>query len=231
VNVSLSSAILLSLQVAGWTVLVTLPAAVPVAYLLARKQFPAKPLVDALVHLPLVMPPVTTGYLLLVLFGRHGWLGGWLEEGFGIRVAFTTAAAVLASAVVSFPLVVRSIRLAFEFAAPGLEDAARTLGAGPARVFATITLPQAFPGLVSGAVLGFARSLGEFGATITFAGNIPGSTQTIPLAIYANLQVPGREQEALVLVLVSILISFLALTASAMMGRGERTRGKGRHGA
>ena len=180
-------------------------------------------------HLPLVMPPVTTGYLLLILLGRNGLLGGWLYDAFGLRVAFTTFAAVLACTVVSFPLVVRSIRLAFEYADPGLEAAARTLGAGRARVFATISLPLALPGLVSGAVLGFARSLGEFGATITFAGNIPGSTQTLPLAIYSNLQVPGREREAAVLVLFSIVISFVALAASAALGGRRAVRERNAH--
>jgi molybdate transport system permease protein len=167
------------------------------------------------------MPPVTTGYILLVVLGRRGWIGRYLEEWFDVSIPFTLAAPVLASAIVSFPLVVRAIRVAMEMVDPALEEAAETLGAGPFRRFFTITMPLAVPGILGGAVLGFARSLGEFGATITFAGNIAGETRTLPLAVYTMMQIPGREASAFRLVLISICVSFLALFAGNLLSRAK----------
>jgi molybdate transport system permease protein len=178
-------------------------------WLLARKRFPGKSLVDAILHAPLVMPPVVTGYLLLVLLGRRGVLGEVLYRHFGFTFAFTWKAAVVASAVMAFPLMVRAVRIAIEMADPKLEAAARCLGAGPLRTFMTVTLPLARPGIITGLVLSFARSLGEFGATIVFAGNIQGETRTLPLAVYSYMQVPGGDASAMRLVLVSILLSLV----------------------
>jgi len=188
-------------------------------WLLARTRFPGKALVDAILHAPLVMPPVVTGYLLLVVLGRRGLLGEILFRYFGITFAFTWKAAVIASAVMAFPLMVRSVRIAMEMADPKLEAAARCLGASPLRTFLTVTLPLARPGIMTGLVLAFARSLGEFGATIVFAGNIQGETRTLPLAIYNSMQSPGGDAAALRLVMVSILLSLGALIASEIMCR------------
>ncbi len=207
-------AIWLSVKVAVYCTIVAVPLAMFVGYLMARKNFRGKSIVESVMHLPLVMPPVTTGYLLLLLLGTKGLLGHWLDEVFDIKLAFTFNAAVIASIVVSFPLIVRSVRTSMEMVDKGLEDAARILGAGKLRTFFTVTVPLALPGIVSGSVLGFARSLGEFGATITFAGNIEGETQTLPLAIYAYMQVPGQEVSTLRLVLVSVVISFIAMGLS-----------------
>lgn len=214
----------LSLEVSLRAVLLASVPAIAVGWLLARRRFVGYALVDALVHLPLVLPPVVTGYLLLLALGRGSPFGRWIEASFGWHLAFSRTAAVIAAAVVAFPLFVRSVRLAIELVDPGLEDAARTLGAGPVRVFSTITLPLALPGLVTGAILAFARSLGEFGATIIFAGNIPGQTQTIPLAVFSALQVPGAEGEAtsLRLVLVAIALSLGALVVSEGVARRWR---------
>ena len=188
-------------------------------WLLARVRFPGKALLDAVLHAPLVMPPVVTGYLLLLLFGRRGMLGDVLYRYFGVSLIFTWKAAVVASAVVSFPLMVRGVRVAIEMADPRLEAAARSLGAGPLRTFLTITLPLARPGIVTGLVLAFARSLGEFGATIVFAGNIQGETRTLPLAVYSYMQIPDSDAAAMRLVLVSILLSLGALAVSEFMSR------------
>ncbi|MDZ7617111.1 MAG: molybdate ABC transporter permease subunit [Patescibacteria group bacterium] len=188
-------------------------------WLLARKAFPGKGLADALVHSPLVLPPVATGYLLLVILGRNGPVGGWLWENLGVSLAFTWWAAVIASAVVALPLMVRSVRLAVQLVDPKLEEAAATLGAGPLRTFATVTLPLATPGILAGLALAFARSLGEFGATITFAGNLAGQSRTLPLAVYNSMQVPGQEWQAMRLVVLSILLAFAALLASEWMNR------------
>ena len=177
------AAIWLSLRVAVVATLCALPIAVAIAYLLARKQFPGRQLLNALIHLPLVLPPVVTGYLLLVLFGRQGQLGAFLYDVFGISLAFRWTGAALAAAIMAFPLMVRAIRLAIEAVDPGIEAAAATLGASRTRIFATITLPLVLPGIFAGAILGFAKALGEFGATITFVAAIPGQTQTIPSAI------------------------------------------------
>lgn len=207
-------AIGLSVKVALACTLVTVPLAVAAGYLLARRRFWGKSVVESLFHLPLVMPPVTTGYLLLLLLGSRSPLGGWLESAFGIRIAFSYTAAVIAAAVVSFPLAVRAVRTAMEMVDPGLEEASRLLGASRLKTFFRITMPLALPGILSGAILSFARSLGEFGATITFAGNIAGETQTLPLAIYALMQVPGKEEATLRLVLVSVMISLAAMLLS-----------------
>ncbi|MFW6107867.1 MAG: molybdate ABC transporter permease subunit [bacterium] len=217
-------AIVLSVKVGLWCTVVGVPPAVLLGWVLARKEFPGKVLLDGLVHLPLVMPPVATGFLLLVLLGTEGVIGRWLYNVFGVRIAFTWRAAVVASAVVSFPLATRAVRVAMEMVDPGLEEAARTLGAGPVRVFLGVTLPLALPGVVSGAILAFARSLGEFGATITFAGNIAGETRTLPLAVYSYTQRSGGEVAALRLVLVSIVVSFAALAGSELLVRRARRR-------
>jgi molybdate transport system permease protein len=211
--------IVLSLKVAFWSVIISLPPAIAVAHLLARKSFPGKTLFDAIVHLPLVLPPVVVGFALLLLLGRHGPVGALLEQMFGIVVAFRWTGAALASAIMGFPLTVRAIRLSFAAIDPKLENAARTLGAGRLRVFATITLPLAANGIISGTLLAFARSLGEFGATITFVSNIPGETQTLPLAIYTYTQVPGGESAALKLCIVAVLLSIAALAASEWLTR------------
>ena len=212
-------AIALSLKVASCSVLLgTLPA-LAMALLLARCRFPGRALVDALVHLPLVVPPVVMGYLLLLLFSRRGTVGSWLYDQFGIVLAFRWSGAVLAAMVMSFPLIVRPIRLSIEAIDRRLEDAARTLGAPRYWVFLSVTLPLALPGIVVGALLGFARSLGEFGATITFVGNIPGETRTLSSAIYTFLQTPDGDTGALHLALISIALSLLALVASEYLSR------------
>jgi molybdate transport system permease protein len=212
-------AIGLSLKVAAICSLLSLPLALATGWLLARRKFHGKWLLDGFVHLPLVLPPVTVGFLLLMAFGVNGVLGKLLMEHFGIRISFTFWAAVLASAVVSFPLLVRAIKVAIEMVDEELESAARTLGAGPWRAFFTITVPLAMPGILSGAVLGFARCLGEFGATITFAGNIAGTTQTMPLAIYTAMQSPGGDIIAFRLAAVSILMAFLAVIGSELLNK------------
>jgi len=215
--------IVLSLKVAFWSVVASLPFALLVAYVLARRDFPGKSLFDALVHLPLVLPPVVVGYALLLLLGRRGPLGALLEDWFGIVVAFRWTGAAIACAVMGFPLMVRAMRLSIEAIDPKLDAAARTLGAGSLGVFATVTLPLALPGIVTGTLLSFARSLGEFGATITFVSNIPGETQTLPLAIYALTQVPGGDDAALRLCVLSVLLSIAALLISeALVRRASR---------
>ncbi len=220
-------AISLSLRVAFWSVLTGLPLALLTALLLARYRFPGKTLLNGLVHLPLVLPPVVTGYLLLLLLGRRGPLGAWLEETFNVVFAFRWTGAVVAAAVMSFPLMVRPIRLSLETIDDGLEEAASTLGASRLWIFLTITLPLALPGLLAGAVLGFAKSLGEFGATITFVSNIPGETRTLPSAIYTLTQVPGGETAALRLVLIAVAVSLIALMASELMARRLQHRVRG----
>jgi molybdate transport system permease protein len=212
-------AIELSLRIATLATLASLPLGIATAFVLARGHFPGKTLLDALVHLPLVLPPVVTGYVLLILFGRRGPIGAWLEESFGIVLAFRWTGAALACAVMGFPLMVRAIRLAMEAVDPRLEEAAGTLGASPLRVFFTITLPLAIPGIIAGAVLCFAKALGEFGATITFVSNIPGETQTIPAAIYNFTQVPGGDSGALRLSIVAAIIALGALVVSEWLTR------------
>ncbi len=217
----------LSLKVAFWSVLCSLPIAVAVAMLLARSNFPGKSLFDAIVHLPLVLPPVVIGYFLLLLLGRRGPLGAVLEEYFGIVVAFRWTGAAIAAGIMGFPLMVRAIRLSIEAIDDGLEAAARTLGATRWRVYATVTLPLALPGILTGALLSFARSLGEFGATITFVSNIPGETRTLPLAIYTLTQVPGGDAAALRLSVIAILLSVVALMLSEYFVQRAQRRGKG----
>jgi molybdate transport system permease protein len=211
--------VLLSLKIGCISTAANLPLALAVVYLLTRCNFKGKTLVDGLVNLPLVMPPVTTGYLLLILLGKKGLIGSYLYAWFGIRIAFTTTAAVMASMVVSFPLVTRNIKVSMEMVDPKLEQAALTLGAGKLSVFFRVTLPLIFPGIISGLIIGFARSLGEFGATMTFAGNIQGQTRTIPLSVYSYLQIPGKERESAILVLISIIISFTAMFVSSLYTR------------
>jgi molybdate transport system permease protein len=208
----------LSLKVALWGLVASLPFAIAIAFVLARKSFYGKTLFDAAVHLPLVLPPVVVGYALLVLFGTQGPIGKPLEA-FGIVFAFRWTGAALAAGIMGFPLLVRAIRLAIEAVDPRLELAARTLGASPLRVFFTVTLPLALPGVITGALLGFARALGEFGATITFVSNIPGETQTLPLAIYTYTQVPGADAQALRMSIFSVLLSLLALALSEWLAR------------
>ena len=212
-------AIRLSLRVATWAVVWSLPFGVLAALLLARGRFPGKALLDTALHLPLILPPVVTGYALLVLFGRRGVLGAFLANTFGIVFAFRWTGAALASAVMGFPLMVRAIRLAVEAVDRRLEDAAGTLGAAPGWVFLTVTLPLILPGILAGAILAFARSLGEFGATITFVSNIPGETQTLPSAIYTFTQVPGGDAGALRLSVIAVIIAALALLASEFLAR------------
>jgi molybdate transport system permease protein len=208
------SALRLSLLVATCSVLLCCAPAVAVGWLLARREFRGKALFDAVVHLPLVLPPVVVGYALLYLFGRSGPLGRWLFDTLGVSLVFTWQAAVLAAAAMAFPLFVRAVRLSVELVDRGLEDAARTLGASPGRVFLTVTLPLALPGVFTGMILAFARALGEFGATISFAGNIEGQTRTLPLAIFRYLQTPGGEGPALRFAALSVLLSLAALLAS-----------------
>ena len=220
-------AVALSLKVSLWATVLSLPLAVLTAWALARKRFPGRQLLNALVHLPLILPPVVTGYLLLLSFGRRAPVGRFLEDTFGLVFAFRWTGAALAAAIMAFPLMVRAIRLAFEAVDPKLEQAASTLGASRPWVFATVTLPLIAPGIIAGAVLGFAKAMGEFGATITFVANIPGQTQTLPSAVYAFLQVPGGESSALRLVLVSVTIAITALLLSELIASrvAKRIRG------
>ena len=220
-------AVWISFKVACFCAIINAVPAIFIGYVLARKNFFGKSFLNGLIHLPLVMPPVTTGYLLLTILGTKGIIGSIIFKYTGIRLAFTWFAAVIASAVVSFPLFTRAVRVAIEMADERLEQAAWTLGASKLRTLIEITLPTAFPGILSGFVLSFARSFGEFGATITFAGNIEGVTRTLPLAIYSYMQVPGAESTALMLVLFSIGISFVALFASEKLVNIERARKKG----
>ncbi len=216
----------LSLKVGGVAMLVTLPVAFALAWLLARVRFPGKVIVDAAIHLPLVVPPVVTGWLLLLAFGPNGPIGGWLQDWFGITVLFRWTGAAIAAGVMALPLMVRAMRISIEAVDRRLENAARTLGAGPWRVFWTLTLPLSIPGVLAGAVLGFARSIGEFGATITFVSNVPGETQTLPLAIYSALQQPGADAMVWRLSCVSVGLSLVALIASELL---TRRAGRGLH--
>jgi molybdate transport system permease protein len=212
-------ALRLSLQVSATAIACALPLAFLTALFLARVRFAGKTLVDGLVHLPLVLPPVAVGYLLLVVFGARGALGAWLDAHLGIRFVFNWTGAALASGLITFPLQVRAIRLALETSDPGLDEAARTLGARPFDRLINVTLPLAVPGILSGLITAFAASLGEFGAIITFVSNIPGQTQTLPLAIYAALQSPGGEVEAARLCAISVILALLFMSAGAMAAR------------
>jgi molybdate transport system permease protein len=214
-----ASALWLSIKVGLWCVVVACVPGVFFGWVLARKNFFGKALLDGLLHLPLVLPPVVTGYILLLTLGNQGFLGKWLKEVFGLSIAFTWKGAVIASAVMGFPLMVRSVRLSMELVESRLEAAARTLGAGPWRVFFTVTLPLSLPGILTGLILAFARSLGEFGATITFVSNIAGETRTLPLAVFTYTQVPGGDESALRLVVLSVVLAFSALLASEIMAR------------
>ncbi len=209
----------LSLRISIAAVMLMLPIALGLAWILARYRFPGKMLLDAIVHLPLVLPPVVTGWLLLLLFGHNGPIGHWLSHWFGISLLFRWTGAALAAAIMAMPLMVRVIRLAIESIDPRLEQAAQTLGAPPWRSFLTISLPLAFPGLVAGMILGFARCMGEFGATITFVSNIPGETETIPIAIYAAMQTPGSEMLVARLALISVILSIGALIIAEYLTR------------
>jgi len=213
------TAVRLSIRVSFWATVVSLPVGILVAHVLARREFIGKTLLNGIVHLPLILPPVVTGYLLLLTFGRRGPVGGFLDQAFGIVFSFRWTGAALAAAVMAFPLMVRAIRLSIETVDRKLEAAAATLGANPLMVFLTITLPLMLPGIIAGAVLAFAKAMGEFGATITFVSNIPGETQTLPSAIYTFTQVPGGEAGALRLTLVSIAIAMAALIASEIFAR------------
>jgi len=215
-------ALRISLGVALRAVAFGLPPAVAAAWVLARCSFPGKALLDALVHLPLVLPPVLVGYLLLLLFGVRGPLGAPLLDWFGIRLVFTSAGAALATAVMVFPLMVRAVRLSIEAIDPGLEQAARTLGAGPVDRFLTVTLPLMAPGILSGVVVAFAAALGEFGAVVTFASNVPGETQTLPLAIYNAIQIPDGEKVAARLAMLSFALALAGLVLSELLARRMR---------
>lgn len=223
-----TEALLLSLKVAFSSVAASLPIGVALAWVLSRASFPGKSLIDAIVHLPLVLPPVVVGYFLLILFGRRGPIGSFMEESFGITFAFRWTGAALACAVMGLPLLVRAVRQSLDAVDRGLEDAAATLGASRAWVFATVTVPLIAPGILTGMLLSFARSLGEFGATITFVSNIPGETQTLPLAIYTFTQVPGGDAQALRLCLISVVLSLAALMASELLLRRANLRAAGR---
>ena len=216
-------ALSLSLKVALWSVAGALPFGLAIAWLLARKTFPGKIIVDGAVHLPLVVPPVVVGYVLLILLSRNGSIGGWLFDTFGIAIAFTWKGAALAAGLMAFPLMVRAMRLSLEAVDQRLESAALTLGASRTRVFATITIPLMAPGILAGTILAFARALGEFGATITFVSNIPGETRTLPLALYSLAQTPDGETGAARLALIAVALALGALVASEWLARRLNT--------
>jgi molybdate transport system permease protein len=222
------AALRLSLKVAGWATLLSLPFGIAVAVVLARGRFWGRGLLNGLVHLPLIMPPVVTGYLLLLAFGRRGPVGAWLEQTFGLVLAFRWTGAVLAAAVMAFPLMVRAIRLSVEAVDPRLEEAAATLGANRAWAFLVVTLPMILPGVLAGAILAFAKAMGEFGATITFVSNIPGETRTVPLAIYSLIQTPAGDPAALRLTAVAVAVAMAALLLSEVVARQVARRVAGR---
>jgi molybdate transport system permease protein len=224
------AALLLSLKVAFWCTLVIALPSVAIAWLLARKDFLGKTLLDSLVHMPLVLPPVVPGFILLILFGNQGFFGKWLNDALGISIAFTWVGAVIASALMALPLMVRSTRLAISLVDVRLEDAAKTLGAKSLWIFLTITLPLALPGILTGLILAFSRSLGEFGATITFVGNIEGETRTLPLAIYTYTQIPGGDVPAMRLVILSVAIALAALYSGDLLERNMQKRLGVHHG-
>lgn len=217
-------AIRLSLKISFWAMLWSLPLALGTAWILARYSFPGKFLFDGIIHLPLVLPPVVIGYVLLVLMGRQGVIGGFLYDTFGVSLAFSWRGAAVAAGIMAFPLIVRAMRLSLEAVDQRLEAAARTLGAKPISVFLTITLPLTMPGIIAGGILGFARCLGEFGATITFVSNIPGETQTLPIALYGFSQIPGGEEAAFRIVIISIVIALFALAGSELLARRMQAR-------
>lgn len=214
--------IFLTVKVALVCTITTLPIAVILSWLLARKNIPGKPIIESIITLPLVAPPVVTGYLLLLLLGRNGLIGSWLYNTLGIKMAFNFTALVIASVIVSLPLAIRTMKSAFELIDPVYEQASRTLGASKTATFFRVSLPLALPGIISGIVLAFARSLGEFGATITFAGNIQGKTQTMALMVYSNMQVPGHEMQVTRLVVISVIISIAAIIVSEYFNKRKR---------
>ena len=215
-------ALKLSLRVSLWAVCLSLPLGILVAWVLSRKSFPGRVLIDVIVHLPLIVPPVVVGYILLLAFGRRGFIGSWLWETFQISISFSWKGAALAAGVMAFPLMVRSIRLGLDAVDPKLEQAAKTLGASSFGVFFSVTMPLILPSILTGAILAFARCLGEFGATITFVSNIPGETRTLPLALYTAVQSPGGEAAALRLVVISVVIALVALLISEFLSRKAR---------
>ncbi|MFV8448973.1 molybdate ABC transporter permease subunit [Vibrio campbellii] len=217
-------ALILSLKVGAYSVVWLIPLGIALAWLLSRKQFIGKSILDSLIHLPLVLPPVVIGYLLLISLGRQGVLGSWLYEHFGLVFSFNWKGAVIACIVVALPLMVRSVRLSLDNVDPKLEHAASTLGASPLKVFVTITLPLTIPGIITGTMLSFARSLGEFGATVSFVSNIPGETQTIPLAMYNFIETPGAEMEAARLCIISIALALSTLMISEWLNRKASAR-------
>lgn len=218
------SIIVLSLKIGSVAIIFSLPIGILCAWVLARKNFRGKTILDSVINLPLVLPPVVIGYLLLITMGRNGYLGKWIDQIFGISFSFNWKGAALASAVVSFPLLVRAIRISFESIDQNLEFAARSLGASRLKMFFTVTLPLAMPGIIAGVVLAFARSLGEFGATITFVSNIPGETRTLPLAMYTLIQIPNQEAATMRLCIIAIAISFIALFLSEVLQRAHKKR-------
>ncbi|WP_156923253.1 molybdate ABC transporter permease subunit [Ignatzschineria larvae DSM 13226] len=218
------SIIVLSLKIGAVAIIFSLPFGILCAWVLARKNFRGKTILDSIINLPLVLPPVVIGYLLLITMGRNGYLGKWIDQIFGISFSFNWKGAALASAVVSFPLLVRAIRISFESIDQNLEFAARSLGASRLKMFFTVTLPLAMPGIIAGVVLAFARSLGEFGATITFVSNIPGETRTLPLAMYTLIQIPNQESATMRLCIIAIAISFIALFLSEVLQRAHKKR-------
>jgi molybdate transport system permease protein len=222
-----TEALLLSIKISTWAVLAGFIPGIAAAYLLARKNFPGKLLVDGLIHVPLVIPPVVVGYILLVTFNDNAAFGKIIKAIFGSGIAFTWKGAVLASAVMAFPLFVRSVRLSIESVDRGLEEASKTLGAGRIRVFFTITLPLSVPGIITGTVLAFARCLGEFGATITFVSNIPGETNTLPIALYSITQTPGTEAAAMRLCIISVILALIAIAGSEFLSRRAALRLRG----
>ena len=215
-------ALKLSLRVSLWAVCLSLPLGILVAWVLSRKSFPGRVLIDGIVHLPLIVPPVVVGYILLLAFGRRGFIGSWLWETFEISISFSWKGAALAAGIMAFPLMVRSIRLGLDAVDPKLEQAAKTLGASSFGVFFSVTMPLILPSILTGAILAFARCLGEFGATITFVSNIPGETRTLPLALYTAVQSPGGEAAALRLVVISVVIALVALLISEFLSRKAR---------
>ena len=217
-------ALQLSLKVSFWAVAISLPFGIITAWCLARLEFPGKVLIDAIIHVPLVVPPVVVGYMLLLLLGKNGALGSWLHDTLGITVGFSWQGAAIAAAVMAFPLMVRAIRLSLESVDRRMEQTARTLGAGPVDVFFSITLPLSGSGIVAGTILAFARALGEFGATITFVSSIPGETTTLPLALYSLAQIPGEEGGALRLMIISVTVAFAAMVAAEIIARRVRRR-------
>ncbi|QEN05959.1 molybdate ABC transporter permease subunit [Thiospirochaeta perfilievii] len=221
----LITTILLSVKMATLATIINLPIALFISLIITKGDFHGKSLLDGVINLPLVMPPVTIGYLLLIILGKNGLVGSIIFKWFNIRVAFTPAAVVITSMVVSFPLIYKSIKISLEMLDKKLEGVAKTLGASRYSILLRVTLPQIIPGIINGVVLGFARCLGEFGATMTFAGNISGVTRTIPLAVYSKLQIPGEEGYAALLVTISILISFLALVISNIFEKKIKKRG------